>query len=60
MFCPACRHSKTAVLETRDQGDWIKRRRQCQKCQHRFNTEEREKRGPVRERQLPLFEADRE
>jgi transcriptional repressor NrdR len=41
MLCPICDHPKSDVLETRASGDGIRRRRQCQGCEHRFTTHER-------------------
>lgn len=38
MKCPKC-GSPTAVLDTRDKGEW-ERRRQCKSCGHRFSTVE--------------------
>jgi transcriptional repressor NrdR len=41
--CPFCSHGETQVVETResDEGDVIRRRRRCQKCDKRFTTYER-------------------
>jgi len=41
--CPFCGHSETAVAETRvaEDGDFIRRRRQCSACDKRFTTYER-------------------
>jgi transcriptional repressor NrdR len=43
MHCPFCQHSDTQVLDTRvsEEGDVIKRRRRCEKCDKRFTTYER-------------------
>jgi transcriptional repressor NrdR len=43
MYCPFCQHSDTQVLDTRvsEEGDVIKRRRRCEKCDKRFTTYER-------------------
>ncbi len=43
MKCPFCSHSDTQVVETRisEDGDSIRRRRQCASCQKRFTTYER-------------------
>jgi len=43
MKCPFCSHSETQVVETRisEDGDSIRRRRQCASCQKRFTTYER-------------------
>jgi transcriptional repressor NrdR len=43
MKCPFCSHSETQVVETRisEDGDSIRRRRQCGSCEKRFTTYER-------------------
>ena len=43
MKCPECNFADTMVLETRmtNDGAVIKRRRECEKCQSRFNTLEK-------------------
>jgi transcriptional repressor NrdR len=43
MHCPFCSHQETQVVETResDEGDVIRRRRRCLKCDKRFTTYER-------------------
>ena len=43
MHCHFCKHSDTQVLDTRvsEEGDLIKRRRRCEKCDKRFTTYER-------------------
>ena len=43
MRCPYCAHEETQVVETResDEGDVIRRRRRCVKCDKRFTTYER-------------------
>ena len=43
MRCPFCAHGETQVVETResDEGDVIRRRRRCLKCDKRFTTYER-------------------
>ena len=43
MKCPFCSHSETQVVETRisEDGDFIRRRRQCAACEKRFTTYER-------------------
>lgn len=43
MRCPYCSHDETQVVETResDEGDVIRRRRRCLKCDKRFTTYER-------------------
>jgi transcriptional repressor NrdR len=43
MRCPYCANSDTQVVETResDEGDVVRRRRRCAKCDKRFTTYER-------------------
>lgn len=43
MKCPFCAHVETSVLESRvaDDGQSLRRRRECLKCQRRFTTFER-------------------
>ena len=43
MRCPYCSHGETQVAETResDEGDVVRRRRRCLKCDKRFTTYER-------------------
>ena len=43
MKCPFCGHMETQVAETRvsEDGDFIRRRRQCGACEKRFTTYER-------------------
>jgi transcriptional repressor NrdR len=43
MRCPYCVHVETQVVETResDEGDVVRRRRKCTKCDKRFTTYER-------------------
>ncbi|OGC92693.1 transcriptional regulator NrdR [Candidatus Amesbacteria bacterium RIFCSPLOWO2_01_FULL_49_25] len=43
MWCPFCAHPETSVLESRaaEDGQSLRRRRECQKCQKRFTTWER-------------------
>lgn len=43
MKCPQCHSCESKVIESRDVagGDSIRRRRECEKCQHRFTTYER-------------------
>ncbi|HUH52781.1 MAG TPA: transcriptional regulator NrdR [Microbacteriaceae bacterium] len=42
MHCPFCRHSDSRVIDSRtsDDGQAIRRRRQCPECSRRFNTTE--------------------
>jgi len=43
MKCPFCAHLDTQVVETRvaEDGDFVRRRRQCASCEKRFTTYER-------------------
>lgn len=43
MKCPFCGHADTQVVETRvsEDGDFVRRRRQCAACEKRFTTYER-------------------
>lgn len=43
MRCPKCHHQETKVTDSRDTNDdkEIRRRRECEKCGHRFTTFER-------------------
>ena len=43
MICPYCSNKESAVLESRDSedGNVIRRRRECSKCKKRFTTYER-------------------
>jgi transcriptional repressor NrdR len=47
--CPFCKHLDTEVIETRlsEDGETIRRRRQCPKCQKRFTTYERVEELPI-------------
>ncbi|MBX4212140.1 transcriptional regulator NrdR [Candidatus Pacearchaeota archaeon] len=38
MLCPYCLNTETKVIDKRDAGGVIKRRRECLKCHQRFNT----------------------
>ena len=42
MKCPICQHPETSVIDSRlsGDGDSIRRRRECEKCEHRFTTHE--------------------
>ena len=43
MKCPFCNHLDTQVMETRvsEEGEFVRRRRQCGACEKRFTTYER-------------------
>lgn len=40
MYCPFCQHEDTRVIDSRvsEDGSTIRRRRECEQCQERFNT----------------------
>ena len=40
MQCPHCGHGKHQVIDTRDRGETVRRRRQCLDCEERFTTYE--------------------
>ena len=40
MHCPYCSHTDSKVIDSRDAGDGIRRRRECQDCERRFTTYE--------------------
>jgi len=41
MKCPYCANKDTRVIDTREVGEGIRRRRECKTCQQRFTTYER-------------------
>lgn len=43
MICPKCKHKNTKVVDSRDanEGRSIRRRRECEECEHRFTTFEK-------------------
>jgi transcriptional repressor NrdR len=41
VLCPACRSGDTRVIDSRDDENAVRRRRECQSCKHRFTTFER-------------------
>jgi transcriptional repressor NrdR len=41
MKCPYCANRDTKVIDTREVGEGIRRRRECKTCQQRFTTYER-------------------
>ena len=49
MNCPRCDASTTSTLETRkaEDGNAVRRRRQCSECGHRFTTYERREPEPL-------------
>ncbi len=40
MRCPYCEYANSKVIDSRDSGDGIRRRRECLKCERRFTTYE--------------------
>ena len=40
MLCPFCGHEESKVMDKRDFGGITKRRRECLKCEKRYNTQE--------------------
>ena len=55
MRCPKCGGNKSSVVDSRqaEDGNTIRRRRECEECQHRFTTYER-----VEERTLVVVKKD--
>lgn len=41
MHCPKCGNDDSKVIESRDTGDSVRRRRECLKCSRRYTTYER-------------------
>lgn len=41
MKCPYCEKKDTRVIDTREVGEGVRRRRECKSCQQRFTTYER-------------------
>jgi transcriptional repressor NrdR len=48
MLCPYCLNEDSKVMDKRDAGGFIKRRRECLKCEMRFNTTENVERVELR------------
>src|SRR3989344_764538 len=48
MRCPYCLHEDTKVVDKRDIDNITKRRRECLKCEKRFNTSEGVERAEIR------------
>ncbi len=40
MICPYCGYHESRVVDTRDMGHFIRRRRECRRCGRRFTTHE--------------------
>lgn len=47
MHCPKCGSEDSKVIESRDAGSAVRRRRQCLKCDNRFTTYERVERPNI-------------
>lgn len=49
MKCPSCQYNGTRVVDSRpaDEGRSIRRRRECEKCGHRFTTFEKVEETPL-------------
>lgn len=47
MPCPFCRAEDSRVIDTRQVGDAVRRRRECQQCGQRFTTYERVVRASI-------------
>lgn len=47
MLCPRCQAEDSRVLESRDAGSSIRRRRECVKCGYRYTTYERVERPNI-------------
>ncbi len=41
LHCPSCNHDDSRVIDSRDSGDGIRRRRECAECSVRFTTYEK-------------------
>lgn len=48
MQCPYCSETDTRVIETREAGDSLRRRRECLACKQRFTTYERVEKQQLR------------
>jgi hypothetical protein len=65
MKCPSCGSVDDEVRDSRDGGDRVRRRRECQACKQRFTTYETIAQGPMvrgdlaRERESAIAALDR-
>ena len=41
ILCPACGSGRSSVIDSRPSDGYIRRRRECDDCSHRFTTRER-------------------
>jgi len=48
MLCPYCLHAETKVIDKRNVEGVVRRRRECLKCEKRFNTRESMERADLR------------
>ncbi|MDO8509097.1 MAG: transcriptional regulator NrdR [Nanoarchaeota archaeon] len=48
MLCPYCLHDNSKVIDKRNTEEIIRRRRECLKCEKRFNTREAVERAELR------------
>lgn len=63
MHCSKCRDGESKVIESRDTGDSVRRRRECLKCGNRYTTYERLERPNLavmkRDKRRELFDRDK-
>ena len=63
MHCPKCGDDESRVVESRDTGDSVRRRRECLKCGNRYTTYERLERPNLavvkRDKRRELFDRDK-
>ena len=63
MHCPKCGNNDSKVIESRDTGDSVRRRRECLKCGSRYTTYERIERPNLavvkKDKRRELFDRDK-
>ena len=63
MYCPKCNHDDSKVIESRDTGDSVRRRRECLACGRRYTTHERVERPNLavvkKDKRRELFDRDK-
>jgi transcriptional repressor NrdR len=63
MHCPKCGADESKVIESRDTGDSVRRRRECLECGNRYTTYERSERPNLavikRDKRRELFDRDK-
>ena len=63
MHCPKCGDDESKVIESRDTGDSVRRRRECLECGNRYTTYERLERPILavvkRDKRRELFDRDK-